>query len=714
MSLQQLLRDRREEILALFIQEVEQKDLPPAGLPRSVLADHIPIFLEEIRQELAAGAEARLSTDAVDVTTTARQHGEQRWNLGYDVEALVREYGVLRHAIVQTAKSANTPLSAEEDDTLARYLNVGIAAAIAEYVRFREEELKSRGADLQFLTEAGELLGSSLDYQTTLGRLSRLVVPRLADFCIVQLDGCPPDETPISDINPERVALIRELLTTFPLKEGQHSHAEVVRAGKSVLVETAPDGFLETIARTPEHLARLRGLGAISWMVVPLNVQTNLFGTVTLAMSESGRLYKPSDLVLAEDLARRAAAAIDNARLYELARKERARAESAGRAKDEFVAVVSHELRTPLNVIIGWVRLLRSGSLADKTREQALAVVERNANAQSQLVADLLDISRAITGNIRLDPAQVDLGNVINLVIEDARFALEAKRLQLRAAVPPDGTLMRGDGERLKQVVWNLLLNAIKFTPKGGEIAISLSRIESDLELTVDDNGVGIAAEFLPHVFDSFRQFDSRTTRAHGGLGIGLSIVKHIVDLHAGSIRAHSEGLGKGASFVVRLPISPVISTTVGVGRVPATTTPARELSRPEALAGRTVLIVDDEQDARDLLRIVLESCGVRVLDAPSAMQALATLGSEPIDLIVSDIGMPEEDGYSFIRRVRALTNESKAAIPAVALTAFARNEDRTRALLEGFNLHLTKPVEPAELLLALADLAGSTGRVTP
>jgi CheY-like chemotaxis protein len=343
-----------------------------------------------------------------------------------------------------------------------------------------------------------------------------------------------------------------------------------------------------------------------------------------------------------------------------------------------------------------------------------LAVVERNANAQSQLVADLLDISRAITGSIRLDPAQVDLGNVISLVMEDARFALEAKRLQLRAAIPPEGTLMRGDGERLKQVVWNLLLNAIKFTPKGGGIAISLRRIESDLELTVSDTGVGIEAEFLPHVFDSFRQSDSKTTRTHGGLGIGLSIVKHLVDLHAGSIQAHSDGIGKGASFVVRFPISPLISTTVGVGRVPATTPPPRELSRPDALAGRTVLIVDDEQDARDLLRIVLESCDVRVLDAPSVKDALALLDSEPIDLVVSDIGMPEEDGYTLIRRVRALPNKSKAAIPAVALTAFARNEDRTRALLEGFNMHLSKPVEPAELVLVLADLAASTARSTP
>lgn len=714
MSLQQLLRDRREEILARFIQEVEQKDLPPSGLPRSVLVDHIPVFLEEIGLELSVGSEARISREAVEVRTTARQHGEQRWNLGYDLEALVREYGVLGHVIQQTAKSAGTPLTADEADTLARYLNVGVGAAIAEYVRSREEQLKARQSELEFLIEAGELLGSSLDYQSTLARLVRLFVPKLADFCIVQLDGTPADVAPILDVNPKRVVLIRELLKTFPLKVGQQSHAEVARTGKPLLVEGVQDGFLEAIAQSPEHLDRLRSLGATSWMVVPLKIQTSAFGTITLAMSESGRRYKPADLVLVEDLARRAAAAIDNARLYELSREERARAESAARAKDEFVAMVSHELRTPLNVIIGWVRLLRSGSLPEKTREQALTVVERNANAQSQLVGDLLDISRAITGSIRLDPAQVDLGNVINLVLEDARFALEAKRLRLRTDISTEGTVMRGDAERLRQVTWNLLLNAVKFTPKGGDISIRLRRVESDLELTVSDTGIGIAIELLPHVFDSFRQSDSRTTRTHGGLGIGLSIVKHLVDLHAGSIEAHSEGSGKGASFIVRLPISPVISTTVGVGRVPATTPQRPELARPEVLAGKTILVVDDEQDARDLLRIVLESCGVRVLDAASVKDAFTALESEHVDLIVSDIGMPEEDGYSLIRRVRALPNKSKAGIPAIALTAFARNEDRTRALLEGFNMHMTKPVEPAELLLALADLAGSTGQRSP
>ena len=445
--------------------------------------------------------------------------------------------------------------------------------------------------------------------------------------------------------------------------------------------------------------------------MLPLQIKTSLFGSITLARSDSGQHYNSSDLLLASDLARRAAAAIDNARLYELSRDERARAEAATRTKDEFVAMLSHELRTPLNVIMGWVRLLRGGSLAEVTRGQALEVVERNANALSQLVADLLDISRVITGRIRIEPAQLDLGNLINLVLEDARFALEAKRLELHVDFATTPSVMRGDGERLRQVVWNLLLNAIKFTPKGGKIWVSLRRVESDLELVIRDTGIGISGEMMPHIFENFRQHDSKTTRSHGGLGIGLSIAKHLIDLHGGVIEAQSDGSGQGATFAVRLPVSPLISTTVGVSRVAATAPRRVDLERPAALAGLSVLVVDDEEDARDLLRIVLESCDVEVHEAKNAREAMAKVERERVDLIVSDIGMPEEDGYSLIRNVRALPVKEKASIPAIALTAFARNEDRTRALLEGFNVHMAKPVEPAELLLALADLGGHLRR---
>jgi CheY-like chemotaxis protein len=357
-------------------------------------------------------------------------------------------------------------------------------------------------------------------------------------------------------------------------------------------------------------------------------------------------------------------------------------------------------------VIIGWLRLLRSGALPEASRGRALEVIERNANAQSQLVGDLLDISRVITGKIRLEPAQVDLANLVNLVLEDARLALDAKRLRLHTTLPRDGAVMRGDAERLRQIVWNLLLNAIKFTGKGGDIWVVVRSVDSDMELTVRDSGVGIASEVLPHVFDSFRQADSRSTRAYGGLGVGLSISKHLVDLHGGTIEARSEGAGKGAEFVVRLPVSALISATLGVARVPATTPERPMLSRPPVLAGLSVLVVDDEEDARDLLRIVLESCDAKVTTAAGVSEALGILNSDHVDIIVSDIGMPEQDGYSLIQAIRSSPVAATARLPAVALTAFARGEDRSRALLAGFNVHMSKPVEPAELLTALADLA--------
>jgi signal transduction histidine kinase/ActR/RegA family two-component response regulator len=710
LSLHELLIARREEIVSSFVRGVQQKKLSPERATRSVLVDHIPIFLDEIGAELARLV-ARTSLEAVDVHAIAREHGGQRWQLGYDLEDLVREYSVLMHAILEAARSAGVVPSIDEFDLLTRFMGIGVAAATSEYVRSREEQLRARQADLEFLKEAGELLNSSLDYRSTLGRVTRLLVPRLAELCIVRLNAADPDETPMAHVDPTKLELMRRVERGFASANGPPLHAAVAQSGEAMMVDALSPSFFDAAAQTPEHLADLRALAARSWIVVPLKINDSVFGTITLARGESGRPYGQGELLLVQELALAAAGAIDNARLYELSREERARAEAATRTKDEFVATVSHELRTPLNVIIGWVRLLRSGMLSEARREQALDVIERNANAQGQLVSDLLDISRVITGKIRLEPAQVDLANLVVLVLEDARLALEAKRLRVETSLSEEGAaIMRGDAERLRQIVWNLLLNAVKFTPKEGQVWITLRRVESDLELTVRDSGIGIAAGFLPHIFDSFRQSDPRTTRAQGGLGLGLSIVKHLVDLHGGSIVARSDGIGKGAEFVVRLPVSPLISATLGIRRVPATSVARVTLGRPEVLAGSSVLVVDDEEDARELLRVVIEACDAQVYTASSVREALDLLMTTHVDLLVSDIGMPEEDGYSLIRAVRSLPVEAKSTIPAIALTAFAQLDDRTRALLAGFNLHMTKPVEPAELLTALADLSTHPG----
>jgi signal transduction histidine kinase/ActR/RegA family two-component response regulator len=705
MNLAELVRDKRDEIVAEFVRRARGGDLAPANISRSSLVDHIPLILTQLARELEHAAQGRGTPDAGDVEATAREHGEQRWHLGYELSAVVREYGVLGRCILDAAKAANVTPSLDEVTLLFGCINVAVADATTEYARWAEEQRAARRLELEFLSDAAALLTSSLDYQSTLARLTRLLVPRFADYCIVNLHGVPPDEVAVAHAEPEKVPLLREALRGFDPTRGPPTHAHVFGSGEPILVERPPPGFPGSYEAGAPVVAALRALNPSSWIVVPLKVQSGALGTITLARCGSRHPYGGTDLLLFTQLARTAASAIDNARLYDMSRAERARAEAATRAKDEFVAMVSHELRTPLNVIMGWVRLLRSGVLPESTKEKALDVIERNSRAQSQLVGDLLDISRVMTGKLRLDPAQVDLGHLVNLVLEDARFVLEAKRLRLEAMLPDGAAIMRGDAERLKQVVWNLLLNAIKFTPKEGQIEVELRYVESDLELKVRDTGIGIAPEFLPHVFDTFRQSDSRSTRSHGGLGVGLSIVKHLVELHGGSIEAHSAGSGKGAEFVVRLPVSPLISTTLGVAKVPAAMPQRKALERPQILAGLSVLIVDDEADARDMLRIVVESCDAHVHLAGGVPQALATLASEQVDVIVSDIGMPEQDGYDLIRAVRSLPDPTKASLPAIALTAFASGEDRSQALLAGFNVHMTKPVELAELLVALADL---------
>lgn len=701
------LREHRDRIVSHFVVEVAHRDLPPPGISRSVLVDHIPKFLDEIAAELSRLDNVRITQDAVDTSETARRHGGQRWTLGYDLEALIREYGILRHCILDTMKEAGVEVSIDDFDVLAKCLSVGVAGAATEYVRYRDAELNAQKANLEFLAEAGQLLSSSLDYRSTLSRLTGLLVPRMADWCAVHLDGTGARDMPLAHMDPTKVQVLRDVYERFPLPpDSPLGHPYVVRTGKYQFAPTVDWSLFEATARGPEHLALLRKIDTRSWIVVPLSVQGNVFGALTLAYSESGRRYVEHDVVLASDLARRAAVAIDNAKLFELSQKERSRVEAATRAKDEFVAMVSHELRTPLNAIVGWLRLMRNGSLDESKKAHAYEVIERNAEAQSQLVADLLDISRAISGKIRINPAQVDLGDVIDMAIEAVRPASEGKRIKIEATIDRENAVLRADGDRLQQVVWNLLANAVKFTPKGGVVRVRLQRVDSDIELAVQDSGEGIAPSFLPHVFETFRQYNGGTTRMHGGLGIGLSIAKHIVELHGGSIEAYSAGEGQGATFVVLLPVSPLVSTTLGVSRVPATK-PQANAPLPTGLNGFRVLVVDDEPDARELVAYLLETCGMEVRVTGNARDAMTELESFAPDVIISDIGLPDEDGFSLIRRIRTLSTDATRNLPAIALTAFASNEDRTRALVEGFNLYIPKPVEPAALVQAVVQLAG-------
>jgi signal transduction histidine kinase/ActR/RegA family two-component response regulator len=710
-TLAELIRDRREQILSRFVADVQRKDLSPPGTSRALLVDHIPTFLDEVATELRHVEAVRTSLEAIDTSEAARRHGEQRWGLGYDLEALVREYGLLRHSILQTAKEVGAQLSIDEFDALAKCLSVGVSEAASEYVKHRDQQVDAERAQLEFLAEAGQLLTSSLDYRSTLSRLTGLLVPRLADWCAVHIEGGQVDDMPLGHVDPTKVDVLREIYRRYPLPgEALHGYPHVLRTGEPELVVRADAEFVAAGAQSPEHLALIRAINTCSWLIVPLRVQGTMFGALTLGYSDSGRHYGERDLVLAGEVARRASVAIDNAKLYELSQHARSRVEAATRAKDEFVAMVSHELRTPMNAILGWLRLLRGGSLPDAKREHAFEVIERNAQAQSQLVADLLDISRIIAGKVRINPSQVDLSNVVEMAIEGVRPAADAKRIQIEVDIDRLHADMRGDADRLQQVVWNLLANAVKFTSKNGLVRVQVRRVESSLVLTVEDNGVGIAADFLPHVFDSFRQFDAAISRAYAGLGIGLSIAKHIVELHGGTIEANSPGPGRGATFLVRLPISPLVSTTMGISRAAATK--QRDPVEPAVdLEGARVLVVDDEPDARELVSYVLQTAGAEVHVAASAAEAVTDLANFTPHVIVSDIGMAEEDGYSLIRRIRTLSAEAKRNIPAIALTAFARNDDRAHALVEGFNQHMTKPVEPAALVSAVAALSGHLRR---
>jgi PAS domain S-box-containing protein len=385
-------------------------------------------------------------------------------------------------------------------------------------------------------------------------------------------------------------------------------------------------------------------------------------------------------------------------------------AEEATRAKDEFLAVVSHELRTPLTAVLGWARMLQTGKLDEPMAARALDSIERNAQSQNQLIGDLLDFSRIISGKIRLDVERVEPASVIGAAVDVVTPAADAKGIRLQSVLDPRAGPVSGDPERLQQVMWNLLSNAVKFTPRGGRVQVRLTRVDSSVEITVSDTGQGIDSEFLPYVFERFRQADNTTTRRHTGLGLGMAITKHLVELHGGTIRVESPGEGLGATFVVRLPVMILHTPEPTPEAHAARRTPTTDEAQPQQasaakLDGIHVLIVDDERDALELLTTVLTQSGAVVTSASGAAEALEKLQTTEPDLLVSDIEMANEDGYSLIRKVRAWEAERGRRIPAIALTAHARPSDRLRALAEGFQIHMPKPVEPAELVLAIANL---------
>jgi signal transduction histidine kinase/CheY-like chemotaxis protein len=435
-----------------------------------------------------------------------------------------------------------------------------------------------------------------------------------------------------------------------------------------------------------------------SYLAVPVKASSgNVLGGLFFGHSTPG-VFTEQHEQLVTGIAAWASVALENARLYRSARE-------ADRLKDEFLAVLSHELRTPLNAIVGYARLLRGGILSGEKAARGLETLERNATSLTQIVEDVLDISRIVSGKIRLDVQPVELALVVHNAIATVQPAADAKGVRLQTIIDPRVGPVSGDPDRLQQVLWNLLSNAVKFTPKNGRVQIRVERVNSHIEIVVSDTGVGIRADFLPHVFERFRQADAGLNRQTAGLGLGLSIARHIVEMHGGSVHVASDGEEKGATFRVRLPLMIVHDTAAREPREHPRTEKQAPLTGLRSLAGIRVLAIDDEEDALGLLRVVLEAAGAEVVTTSSAVDALQRIAEIKPDVLVTDLGMPQMDGFEFITRIRSSPDGATREIPAAALTAFARSEDRTKALDAGFEMHLAKPVDPAELVSSVATL---------
>jgi PAS domain S-box-containing protein len=464
------------------------------------------------------------------------------------------------------------------------------------------------------------------------------------------------------------------------------------------------NGVMEAVERTlkddaPYHAEyRIRNPKGEQWILARGIVERDVSGN---AVGWAGVVMEITDRKQIEE---------ERRQLLDSERQARSEAERASRMKDEFLATLSHELRTPLAAILGWAQVLALRSSGDAETEKGIAAIDRNARAQTRIIDDLLDMSGIISGKVRLDVQRIDLAPVVQAAVDTILPAASAKGVRVQVVLDPDAGPVSGDPNRLQQVFWNLLSNAVKFTPRGKQIQVMLARVNSHLEVSITDTGEGISAEFLPHVFDRFRQADASTTRRHGGLGLGLAIAKQLVELHGGSVEVRSPGLGEGATFLVKMPVTVVRQELLEprVSRHPAAFSASLRVDPRDDISGISVLAVDDEPDSRALVKRLLEDRGAVVFVAESAAQAMELLKAHRPHVLISDIGMPDEDGYSLIRRVRALSAEEGSQVGAIALTAFARPEDRMGSMRAGFQMHLAKPVEAAELIAMVARLGRS------
>jgi signal transduction histidine kinase/ActR/RegA family two-component response regulator len=440
-----------------------------------------------------------------------------------------------------------------------------------------------------------------------------------------------------------------------------------------------------------------------SSLAVPMAVMGRIIGTIEVQSYER-RSYRQEHTTAMSMAANLTAVAIENVRLLKRESSAREVAEESNRLKDEFLATVSHELRTPLTAILGWSRLLEEGSLDDQLAIQAIETIRRNAKAQAQIVDDILDVSRIITGNLYVDLHPIEIMPVIEAAINVVRPTADTKGIRIETEFDSTPIVVSGDANRLQQVIWNLVSNAVKFTPSGGHVNLSLCRLDSAIEIRIVDTGQGISGSFLPYVFDRFRQADSTTTRQHGGLGLGLAIARHLLEIHGGTITAESSGEGQGATFTIRLPLLDRIGKAYALAADDDAA--ALPMASQQLLAGLHVLVVDDDADTLELMVTALTGRQASVTAVSSAADAIKAIRSSRPDVLISDIAMPGADGYALIQMVRALDHDQARTIPAVAITAYAKDEDRARALSSGFQIYLAKPVELTELVSVVARAA--------
>jgi signal transduction histidine kinase/ActR/RegA family two-component response regulator len=574
-----------------------------------------------------------------------------------------------------------------------KVLAVGQESGIKEYARM-----------LVRITDLAQAFGTARDLQTIYSALREFTVASVPAIGIF-----------ISLYDPQRDARTAAYgwgdgmdvdvsqLPPMPItKDGPNSRA--VRTGQVIITDDYM-GLMQGHPTVP--VGENNGLMPQSSLVVPMAIMGRIVGTIEVQSYELAA-YNEEHLTAMRMAANLAAVAIENVRLFERERRARAAAEEASRMKDEFLATVSHELRTPLTSMLGWVYMLRSSGLTEEARLRALDTIERNARLQAQIVDDILDVSRIITGKLSMEVEPLDLTSLIESSINAVRPAAAAKEIRIETELEGASQLVAGDPNRLQQVFWNLFSNAVKFTPRGGLVRIQTRRVEGHIEIKVTDTGQGIKQDFLPYVFDRFRQADSSTTREHGGLGLGLAIVRHLVEMHGGTVRAESPGEGEGASFTVTLPL---VCKRAGAADEEAEAFAATSEKITSPLAGLRVLVVDDEPDTLEIMKAMLERYAAQVTTAPSVSEAMAAIENLWPDVLISDIGMPVEDGYDLIRKVRRMETARGARLPAIALTAYTREEDRALSLAEGYQEYLPKPVDPSELIQMIARLGEAKGK---